>query len=314
MTEWTPVEDTPAPERRERCAQCWKFKPWPEAFIGRRGLPIQRCTDCQAIYSGWGSKTLEEKVAARAARERPIPGAGGAFVRWTRESKNVKTGPIPVTMTDRDSCPTSCSLRERGCYAEESRNSRIHWSRISKYGMSWADFLAHVRALPPGQLWRHNEAGDLPGIGDAIDKTKLLSLVEANRGRRGFTFTHKPLKGNRQLIKTAVRNGFTINLSADSIAQADTLFKTGLPVTVVVPASWPSRATRSPGGNIVVVCPAQRRDDMTCATCKLCAIPDRGLIVAFRAHGLRKALVSEIVKSKRAIPVEPCRTSTGGSP
>jgi len=71
-------------------------------------------------------------------------------------------------------------------------------------------------------LWRHNEAGDLPGEGDDIDVPKLRALVQANRGKRGFTYTHKPVLDNPQnavAIKCANQNGFTVNLSADSIEE-----------------------------------------------------------------------------------------------
>ena len=69
------------------------------------------------------------------------------------------------------------------------------------------------------QLWRHNQAGDLPGRGNKIDLRLLAELVAANRQRRGFTYTHKPLTAaNVAAIMGATRDGFTVNVSANSPA------------------------------------------------------------------------------------------------
>ena len=59
--------------------------------------------------------------------------------------------------------------------------------------MDWQSFLSAIYSLPVGQLWRHNQAGDLPGIGNKIDVKQLGQLVKASEGKRGFTYTHKPL-------------------------------------------------------------------------------------------------------------------------
>jgi hypothetical protein len=108
----------------------------------------------------------------------------------TPVSANAKMGPIPVSTSGAATCPLSCPLRGNGCYAELGKIA-IHWRKISAgaRGYSWDAFLDKVRALPRGQLWRHNQAGDLPGTGDTLDVPALLELVAANKGRRGFTYT-----------------------------------------------------------------------------------------------------------------------------
>jgi hypothetical protein len=81
-----------------------------------------------------------------------------------------------------------------------------------------------VRRLPKHQIWRHNVAGDLPGNGDKINVQMLTELVEANRGKRGFTYTHRHLSSeDLQAIRAANRSGFTINLSANTLDEADAL-------------------------------------------------------------------------------------------
>jgi hypothetical protein len=173
----------------------------------------------------------------------------------------------------------------------------MYWSKIAKglYAKTWEDLVAGVNALPQGQLWRHNQAGDLPGENNEIDCNALIELVDANKGKRGFTYTHKPVTGygtipmnNRDAIRHANANGFTINLSADNLAEADELKALNIgPVVTIAPIDAPEKFA-TPQGHKVIVCPAQSRDDVSCKDCGLCAIANREAIIAFRAHGVSK--------------------------
>jgi hypothetical protein len=149
------------------------------------------------------------------------------------------------------------------------------------------DFVAKIAALPAGQLWRHNQAGDLPGVNETIDEAALIAITEANHGKRGFTYTHKPLNdSNLRAIVNANAAGFTVNLSANNLTHADQLAETGLPVVVVLPQDVQGNVKiTTPAGNAVVVCPATYRDDVNCKSCGLCQKADRPVIVGFPAHG-----------------------------
>jgi hypothetical protein len=211
-------------------------------------------------------------------------------VSLTPKSRNAKTGPIPVSTTTNATCPTACPFNrtnEGGCYADGGP-LRIQWDKVTRgeAGMAWGDFLQAVRALPADQLWRHNQAGDLPGIGDSIDGKALYELVAANTGKRGFTYTHKPMADiqSREAIHHANQSGFTINLSANNLDHADELADLGIaPVVVVLPKQQKDNCT-TPKGRKVIVCPATQRDDVSCMTCGLCARL-RDAIVGFPAHG-----------------------------
>ena len=130
---------------------------------------------------------------------------------------------------------------------------------------------------------------------NSIDSVALDKLAKANTGKRGFTYTHKEIepsqyvnkataKANLEAITKANQDGFTINLSANGLAQADRYFKTGNPVAVTVPEDTPEKTT-SPEGNKVVVCPVQTEKAKNCAQCLLCQRGKRKVIVAFRVHG-----------------------------
>lgn len=210
-------------------------------------------------------------------------------VSLTLKSKNEKTGPIPVSTTTALTCPASCPFNRNndgGCYADGGP-LRIHWDKITRgdAGMDWQSFVDAIAELPEGQLWRHNQAGDLPGAGDTIDGAALALLVKANKGKRGFTYTHKPMTAaNRKAVKDANKAGFVINLSGNNLSHADELADLNIaPVVVVLPASQ-TENTVTPKGRKVVVCPATQREDVSCMTCGLCARL-RDAIVGFPAHG-----------------------------
>lgn len=216
-------------------------------------------------------------------------------VHLTPKSRNEKTGPIPVSTTTASTCPPSCpfnNANEGGCYAEAGPLA-LHWRKVTsgERGGSWSAFCDQIEALPAGTFWRHNQAGDLPGDGVTIDADKLGQLVEANAGKAGFTYTHYPLgTGNLAAITMANRAGFTVNLSANDPGHADELAATGLPVVTVLPTGdHGKKSVTTPEGRRIVVCPATYRDDVSCATCKLCASnkADRP-IVGFPAHGTSK--------------------------
>jgi hypothetical protein len=210
----------------------------------------------------------------------------------TLMSNNVKTGRIPVSTISADTCPKTCG-QFKTCYAKTGPLA-LHWNKITAglRGASLREFTAAIAALPPGQLWRHNQAGDLPGTDQTIDKRQLARLVKANTGKRGFTYTHKPMNArNAAAVKYANENGFVVNLSADTLKQADTLKAQNIgPVVVVLPASVTTNQA-TPAGHKIVICPATNRDNVTCASCKLCAWSGRQVIIGFPAHGSKKRQV-----------------------
>jgi hypothetical protein len=188
--------------------------------------------------------------------------------------------------------------------------------------MPFASFLQAVARLPAGALWRHNQAGDLQGTNDRIDSKALSALARANRGRRGFTYTHYPVEGagarekaNRRAIARANASGFTINLSADSLAEADRLANLAVgPVVVILPSNQ-KVATKTPNGRAVAICPAVLAPGVTCATCGVCALRDRAAIIGFPAHGISAKRVSAISLTPgagRFAPTSPKRK--GASP
>jgi hypothetical protein len=116
----------------------------------------------------------------------------------------------------------------------------------------------------------------------------FAELVAANSGKRGFTYTHKHVSPeNLVAIRAANRNGFTINLSANTLEEADILAgrKAG-PVVVILPANSAYRhVEHTLEGRTVIIYPESYREDLQCINCGLCADPTRTAIIGFPAHG-----------------------------
>jgi len=233
-------------------------------------------------------------------------------------SGNRKVGPIPVSTTEAGSCPSSCPLmspegagnaKGGDCYAAFGPLG-MHWRKIGKdgRGIMWSLFCKAIKKLPKGQLWRHNQAGDLPkshtdsADRDIVDAEKCFELSNSSRGKRGWTYTHYDMSSplNRAVVEEMNDvDGLTVNLSADSLSEADQYYDLGIgPVCVTLPKDAPHRGNKTPNGLPVVVCPAQTQDDMSCARCQLCEIKGRKSIVGFLAHGTASKRLSSKLEAE----------------
>lgn len=215
-------------------------------------------------------------------------------VHLTEVSSNAKTGPIPVSTTQSSTCPTTCGQYVT-CYAKYGPLG-IHWGLVDSgtRGVCWDEFVCAIRELPKGQLWRHNQAGDLPGDGTDVDVLALSQLVESNRGKRGFTYTHYQLSHhNLWAIEAANEQGFAINISCDTLTEADRVRKmTKSPMTVVLHSEEKRKSFMTEGGNRVLVCPAYYQKT-NCARCGICADRSEGrAIIGFPAHGAKKKVIN----------------------
>jgi len=226
-------------------------------------------------------------------------------VHLTLKSSNKKTGPLPTSTTERASCPTTCKFYNKGCYAA-SGPQNLHWQKISKpdkdgnrRGTDFLSFCNSIRKLPKGQLWRHNVSGDLPHVLGYIDESLVNELVRANRGRKGYTYSHHDTEAgdNLKILLEANKRGFTINASTESLQQADEAMNKGLPAVVVVDSSKPCPKV-TPEGRRVMQCPATKDGStVQCATCGLCAIGERRCVVAFPSHGNSKKHVNQLLEA-----------------
>ena len=102
---------------------------------------------------------------------------------------------------------------------------------------------------------------------------------------------------NRVCLENANLMGFTVNVSTESVEDADRVMtEYNLPAVAVVNSEETRRFYKTESGRKVITCPAALfPDKVTCATCGLCQIADRQFIVALPAHGTAKKTVNQIV-------------------
>ena len=221
-----------------------------------------------------------------------------AQVALTAVSSNAKTGPIPTSTSDRATCPTTCPFYDKGCYAKSGPQA-IHWSKVSnaERGVTYDQFVEQVRKIQRGQLWRHNVSGDLQHNDGNIDYLKLRKLIDANKGRKGFTYSHHVLNEHNVIcLQNANGMGFTVNASCESVDDADRVMtEHQIPAVAVIPSTESRRFFNTSSGRKVIVCPATIHENVTCNTCGLCQKADREFVIAFPAHGVAKKTVNEIV-------------------
>jgi len=211
---------------------------------------------------------------------------------------NSKTN-CPTTTSAKETCPDTCPLKESGCYAKYSFLG-AYWKKLSngevKNSFDFKGLLVKIRKLQNNQVWRHNQAGDLTHNNGVINEADLNKIVRANKGKMGFTYTHHmhEIEENAQAVKASNENGFTINWSSNNLEEADIITSKNIgPVVTLLPVGT-DKVTYTAKGNKVVKCPADKAKDITCASCKLCAISDRNFIIGFEAHGTAKKKVSLI--------------------
>ena len=209
------------------------------------------------------------------------------------QSGNRKIGPIVAIYAPFSTCPTSCLLNRAGCYAQGRIEGIIErWRALS----SIFDICRELDNLP-AQLVRYGVTGDLPGNGEEIKHEEIDRLFRSLSRHTAIVYTHYREKPLAEALTLAAISGITLNVSCDTLSEAEKYQKLGFPTVVTVPLSFKERKG-------IVICPAQSQKGTTCATCRLCA-SERNSTIAFIAHGPNRLALSKRLEAFNAI----CHTS-----
>ena len=219
---------------------------------------------------------------------------------FVKKSGNKKTGFMPVTYNSRLSCPNSCIFRNNGCYAD-NYHTALNWDKVTsgQRGGTFKELLNNIKALKPGTIWRACVAGDIPSNNKGeISRTYIKGITEANKGLKGYTYTHNRLDigENISLLKTANKKGFTVNISTETEAAADNAILNSLPAVMVVKSTETRLSWFTKNKNKILVCPAQT-NGVNCIDCQLCQHRPKQLIIAFKAHGNQTKKIDKILDS-----------------
>ena len=226
-----------------------------------------------------------------------------------RDSGNEKLGVMSATYAPiRQTCPTSCPLRDgNGCYAEGG-NVGLHMRRLQAAadGIN-GDTIALLEAAEIRDAAPHVPAGRplrLHVSGDASTPFRARTLADAARAWRGpvYTYTHA-----WRDVPRASWGGVSVLASVESIADAKRALQAGYAPAIVVRAHPSDGRARVEGGVRVIPCPSQTRG-VKCAECKLCFDAPRlhriGAAIAFATHGASRKRALRVLSESESLTIQ----------
>lgn len=213
-------------------------------------------------------------------------------------SSNSKTGPIPVTYRDMDAtCPRDCPFFANGCYGD-GRIKALARKFSSTVTLDHANSVLS-RRLKSARYLRDRVVGDLVDASGKFDMGYVLAIAKlsAKHGLKVFGYTHAWRKLTKAQVKRISASGYVMNASCETVADVRQAISLGMPAVI-------TNGKILEGAMIddmrVITCPAQSRDNVTCATCGLCAKTDRKVIVRFMPHGPSRKRAERAIASANA--------------
>lgn len=202
---------------------------------------------------------------------------------------------LATTFRARTSCPGECPFLDAGCYAA----GRMDWlaNHLAQPGLAWAYRV--IEECPEGTILRHFSVGDLLGTDGKVDKdivtgSHLIQQQRPDIDQYGYTHAWR-----RPDVTPTVMPGTVLNASCETAQDVKEARAAGWDTVVTVATFDDIAVMEAESGFPVSWCPAQRRDDVGCADCQLCAQPNRAVTVAFVAHGAGKRRVATAIERCR---------------
>lgn len=218
-------------------------------------------------------------------------------VLFTAVSGNTKTGPLPVTYRTEATCPTTCAFYKNGCYAEGKpflvarKNARTVTvdEAVDKLGGRRAD----------ARFLRDRVSGDVLAADGKVDMPYIRALAEIGErtGLRVFGYTHLWSKFTKRQVKETARRGYVMNASCETRGDVERAVMLGMPAVITSDSVEEGEVI---AGLRVVTCPAQTHEGVTCASCGLCARPQRHAVVRFLTHGPRVQKARAAIERREA--------------
>jgi hypothetical protein len=222
-------------------------------------------------------------------------------VHLVPRSGNTKTGPLPVTYRPMTTCPPGCPFLPGGAHGGCYGTGRLFAS--AKYRSGTVDVETAVWRVrlgmdPAARYLRDRVVGDVVTPAGDIDRDYLAAIAEIATANNliPFGYTHAWGRFAGDDVAWLHSLGYVMNASTETLAQAERAAALGMPVTIVddeMPEGTPIAGQR------LITCPAQTRDDITCATCGLCAKADRATIIRFRPHGTAEQRARRAIAAAR---------------
>lgn len=224
-------------------------------------------------------------------------------------SHNAKTGKVSATYVAQQSCPSTCSFKRNGCYAEQG-SAAFTTRRLNRAS---DQIIAEGIDLSPEIIATHEAeairalTGKLPlrvhVVGDAITD-RAASIVadamlehSAKRGQFAWTYTHA-----WRDVQVSSWHGVSVLASCETASDVREATARGYATCIVVD-EHPSNKRYERDGVSILPCPQEQGNGLTCADCGLCSRADvlkaRGLTVGFAAHSAKAEAVKQALYVRR---------------
>ena len=205
--------------------------------------------------------------------------------------------------SDGGSCPRSCPLLGAGCYAEGGRVALVG-ARLERVAGIRAIDLAREEAAAIDAAWqggrvprdwglRLHVSGDARTAGAARVLARAAARWISRGGSTPWSYTHA-----WRAVPREVWGQVSVLASIESASDAaDARAQGYAPALIVEKFAAPSWREE---GILWVACPAQTARGATCSDCRACwradSLRDRGLGIAFSAHGVSRRRVLNVIQ------------------
>lgn len=232
---------------------------------------------------------------------------GAIYVSESGNSKINGTNKVDATYTSiQATCPTSCTLKGNGCYAQSSFVG-ITSSRLDKESSGFSALQvarAEAKAIdgaynggpvPAGRDMRIHVAGDSRTVTGTRIINKAVGRWKERGGGDCWSYTHAWKNVSRDEWSNV-----SILASVSCVEEVAEARKQGYAPAIVVPEFNGDKAFQLEGSDTKwIPCPAQTRG-VGCTDCRLCFNADRlhegNFGIAFEAHGVKKNAIKRSLK------------------
>lgn len=225
----------------------------------------------------------------------PIRTDAPVFATAIAKSDNAKVGECAATYAAQQSCPSYCPFFDGGgCYAEAGRLFMGVTQRLNENAererADWHDVaIAEARAIYEMDVIRGRPMR-LHTVGDC--QNDEAAKIVAAAAEWYMDVGGGPVWGYTHAWRVVARSSWgrvSILASCESAEQVELARARGYAPSIVVETFAAARKYEGAGGLEILPCPAQTRDDVTCASCRLCmndlGIKERGYAIGFELHG-----------------------------
>lgn len=207
---------------------------------------------------------------------------------------------MAVTYVSQKTCPSTCPLRNNGCYAEVGMMRMAITSKINNTEEDIDSIIdsecSAIDKLPANKTLRIHGVGDAP----TPQAAKKLAIAGKNYLKRAknksakvYSYTHA-----WRTVKRKYWGVVSTLASCETTKQVKEARKQGYAASIVV-AKFDSDKLYVKDGEKLLPCPSQTKG-ITCSQCKLCTndthLRKAKISIAFEAHGVRKEKVKKMLE------------------